>query len=847
MNKDQLADNITSQGNNALLERHRINALLATATKSMLVVVTAGTGYGKTWAVQSFLRDYDVDAVWMQISEGDNSKSRFWEHFCHSVGTYSEGLGAKFAALGFPERPQMSRYNQMIADDMVPNKKYVMAFDDCHLLTNPDVLQFVELFLTRLHKNITIIIISRIEPAVNIVPLIMKGNVSFITEDDLRFTKQETAAFYYRLGIELSAESLGDIYEDTKGWAFSVNLIGLSLRKAGANERYARTAMRSNVFKLMDAEIFSAASEGLQRFLVRLSLIDHLSASLVRSLAYDPALISEFEEASSFIRYDNYLDAYRIHFLFLEFLSERQDMLTDEEKNVTWRMAAKWCNENGFKIDTVSYYERAGDYDKIIDLITMEQPQQIPYDTAEFLLQVLENAPNGAFDDVLFYHGVHLRIIMGLGRVREAVDIANETVKEYMKKPETPENCCILSCLYAALGLSWWRISPHVDTYDFDKYFEKEYHYYQKFPFVFSGPSSSQSVPTYACVVGTARKGAIEEYIEALARSVSFAAKSMNGCMSGMDTLARGELYFYQADLRKAEITVKNALQEAVDHDQYDVRNRALFYLLRIYLALGKYDQVQSVIEQLEAQLEIKGYDMRQITFDIITSWYYGLMNRLGMTAGWLNDDFAEGALGGYLVDFANLVKAWMFYNTKRYEALLNFVQNESGLTRFLYGRIEVGILEALCHYQLKNREAAYEALEAAYKLSVTNDLPMPFIELGKDMRTLTSSAKKYGKCKIPVEWLDNINRRSATYAKHLNGVIGEYRKANGLDDEVNLSSREQEILADLCTGLSRSEIAAQHGLSINTVKAVLNIIYLKLGAHNNADAVRIAVERNLL
>jgi LuxR family maltose regulon positive regulatory protein len=102
MNKDQLFDNITSRGNNALLERRRINDLLATATKSLLVVVTAGVGYGKTRAVQSFLRDYDVGAVWMQMSEGDNSKSRFWEHFCHSIGKYSEKLGAKLTTLGIP-------------------------------------------------------------------------------------------------------------------------------------------------------------------------------------------------------------------------------------------------------------------------------------------------------------------------------------------------------------------------------------------------------------------------------------------------------------------------------------------------------------------------------------------------------------------------------------------------------------------------------------------------------------------------------------------------------------------------------------------------------------------------
>ena len=54
-------------------------------------------------------------------------------------------------------------------------------------------------------------------------------------------------------------------------------------------------------------------------------------------------------------------------------------------------------------------------------------------------------------------------------------------------------------------------------------------------------------------------------------------------------------------------------------------------------------------------------------------------------------------------------------------------------------------------------------------------------------------------------------------------------------------------MLKDLYHGLSREEIAANRHISINTVKKTLPAIYAKLDAKNNVDAIRIAMEKNLI
>jgi DNA-binding NarL/FixJ family response regulator len=123
----------------------------------------------------------------------------------------------------------------------------------------------------------------------------------------------------------------------------------------------------------------------------------------------------------------------------------------------------------------------------------------------------------------------------------------------------------------------------------------------------------------------------------------------------------------------------------------------------------------------------------------------------------------------------------------------------------------------------------------------------MMFIEFGNNMRTISRAAMKAEGCGIPNEWLMRINKKSATYAKKLAFVISEYKKANHLGDEVQLSTREIEVLTDLYHGLSRSEIAVNRNLSINTVKSLLHIIYATLGAENTREVIRKALDMKII
>ena len=839
--------------NRIYLERPRLNQVLEDAIKNPLVIISASAGYGKTQAVYSFLQKYEIATTWIQLSERDNLTTRFWENCVYTIALYNRTLAKRLYEMRFPETDdRFLEYLSILEDNIAPGARNLVVFDDLHLITDKAVLQFIRRFAQSPTPGRATILISRTEPDVNMIDLLSKGLVVTINENDLRFTEEETAQYFQLLDIPMfsqsarSSESISNIYNDTDGWPLALNLIGLALKKAPYSEQAARISMKLNIFRMIEDEIFHVISEKLRRFLVRLSLVTHLSTDLVFILAGDESLMDEMGKISSFIRHDIFTNAYLIHHLFLDYLQQKQNILTEEEKRDTYLKAARWCEENDYNTDAIFYYDKAGEYESTIRVV-YHLPPQIPFNEAKFILDIYDHAPAGAMDKFETYCAQRARLLVSVGRYADAVEEMNGYIKKYSDLPATPFNNRILCGAYMALGTISYLTLARTDRCDFDVLMEKADYYYRLSPFSKSGPETRVILDAWASRVGTTRRGAMEEYIATLTRAIPYAGHVLNGFMYGLDDLARGELYFFKGDLKMAEQFCRQAQQKAEERGQYEVRNRAIFYLLRIGVAQGNFEKIQELLKELEAQLGMTEYFSRYLSYDIVSSWYYSLLGQPQFVANWLKGNFSQGTLPIFQSDFGNVIKAKFNYSNKQYDELLSFLENDQKPYSALLRDLEKKTYEAVCKYHIKDRDAALATLQEAYGLALSNDLIMPFIEMGKDMRTLTAAAMRDKKCDIPRQWLETINQKAATYAKRLSLVVSEYKKANDMESDVPLSSREIDVLNDLSHGLSRPEIADSHGLSVNTVKMVLNAIYEKLNANNVADVLRIAFDRKLI
>ena len=78
--------------------------------------------------------------------------------------------------------------------------------------------------------------------------------------------------------------------------------------------------------------------------------------------------------------------------------------------------------------------------------------------------------------------------------------------------------------------------------------------------------------------------------------------------------------------------------------------------------------------------------------------------------------------------------------------------------------------------------------------------------------------------------------------------ISPEVRKLMTNDPPIpRLSDRQRDVLQSLTQGLTNKEIAQRFGLCKGRVEELVNTIFLKLGASNRAEAVAVALRKQLL
>ena len=497
-------------------------------------MVCAGTGCGKSIAVRDFTQKIPqqspADTIWVQLSASDNNAVAFWDNYTCSMMPNNASFAREIHKLGFPGTANKLDQYMKIARNQTGIKQQIVVMDNFHFVENPAVIRFVDCAFFDLPPGNSLFLLSRSAPRIKSAALISRGCIFNMNEEDLRFTGNELDRYFCQMGIQLPPCSLFDIMQDTGGWAFAINLIAQFCRRMPGNGGYMRNVVKASIFRQMETEVWNGISQKLKNFLIRLSLTNHPSVDLGSLLAgADAELLAELERQNAYLRRDNYINAYFIHPLFLEFLAGKKELLPREEMRETCAIAGNWCREKGFKIDALEYFKKIGDYETIVSIFR-ELPVQFPLDIAHYAAGIFDQIPEEVFGRVDFLAVMHVRTVMCQGLLNDAFNLAEFYEGKYLGMPvENPVREHTLTGIYFCLGFLRMLMCTMDDRYDFDIYYlkftEHSFKLTAEESCILNGSAGSpvaHPAGAWICTVGSGREGAAQEYIDAMDRAVQY-------------------------------------------------------------------------------------------------------------------------------------------------------------------------------------------------------------------------------------------------------------------------------------------------------------------------------------
>ncbi len=360
-----------------LIERPELLTLLDGILGHRVGFVVAPAGFGKTTLLSQWRDKLVADGVkvaWLTIDEGDAEPHQFLSYVIFSLAVAGVDVGRleMLAEQGLMEmslRATLAAILEAVAGESGP---VVLVLDDYHRLQSPDLDDLIGQMIAGSPPELTLVINSRIRPALDLPRMLAQGQAVEIDVEALRFSREETRR---AVDAAMSDDVLEVLFERTEGWAVAVQLARLVLAGSANDEAVLGrfTGDSDHVAAYLADQVLAKLSSDIQEFLIRTSILERFNAPLanavcertdswevLRTLEPLRALLVPLDERREWFRY---------HHLFAECL---QDLLRRRHADLLDRLhlnASLWFEAQGYVSEAVRHARLARDFDRCARLI----------------------------------------------------------------------------------------------------------------------------------------------------------------------------------------------------------------------------------------------------------------------------------------------------------------------------------------------------------------------------------------------------------------------------------------------------------------------------------------------
>lgn len=837
-----------------LLERPRVDLLFATGCKSSLITVLAGPGYGKTAAAAAYVKKLSHPVSWIRITRLDNITSRFWSAFISAFADiFSEESSRKLGALGFPDNMQkMDMFLHIFTNEIYRDNRdaCILVVDDYHNIQDKAIRFFFESIVEANLENFTMMILSN--KKTDIEMFAVKNRSLFqITAKDLEFTIEEAVRWFEQNEIHLEKAQIQDIIDASEGWPLALYFLALQYRRypPGPEERIS-SVNTELAYQVFERDFFEQFDPGMRKLFIRLSQLPGFTSEICHTLdGGEVAGVMDAIRKNIFIAYDEISGLYLMQNMYRSFLREKKYELSNREQKATYQAAGKDFISSGHMMEAIECYANGGCYSELLLAIQTIWNTQMGMGTsiADYFLRQLSELPAGFVEENPLVDFLKASIYLNNLEIDRSYALHLQ-LRARLEGDTSLEARALLGEVYMGLG------SIHMlrNREDFGVYFKKACEcipeeilstrrdkYYIENNNNFSMQDSNP--------------GALERMERAVHWGMPYMAKALGGGADGLQHLFSCEAAYLTNRMKDATQHAFRAVYTGQESGQADVVCNAYILLARISLATGRHkktmEYIQMVVDFINERNLISLYDIR----DYAASWLSLCTGKHEKISPWILGVPGDRDQPPITMGRDRLLYAHYLLQKEEYAELLALLVHLERLyqLRGLWSeRLYVHILRAITHQKLKNNTECLKALKEAYDVAYQNHIILPFIEMGKHMRSVIHLAAQKPNGEFDKSWLETVGSASATFEKRTLALYRASSQNNGRKENaagITLTPRELSVLGHMAAGLTREEIALEQDISINTVKKYISSIYNKLGAINRSDAIYLATVKGYL
>jgi DNA-binding SARP family transcriptional activator len=433
-----------------VLYRDRIKKELSKSINYPLTILDAGTGYGKSTALISFLRDLSTPIFWFTISGTDRDPIMFLAKLFSAFNQGHQDMGEE--ALRILEMPEATSKEAMVAFvnalSLSLEEDAIFIIDDFHRVADiPDIMAFVNWFIENLPRKLHLIFATRQSLKFSDMnKWQVRGQILQIDRETLAFSRQEISdLFKQTYNITLSPEDVDILHGKSEGWAIALQLIGqtiernpqLSINEVLEDDRLSKTAL----FEYLADEVFNGLSNAFQAFLLKtsiLSKLDSTTCDFLLTIDNSNQVLKDLHNSGFFIE-ELRPGVFRYHQLFREFLLNRLQK-DDELKNELHLKIASYYRAHEYWEEAIYHLLAAGDFQQIQQILMSIGEKVIKegrYESVNYWISAIPREISKAFPHLNFLLGEINRYLGNFEDALEYYHIAERLYRKNNNKPGT--------------------------------------------------------------------------------------------------------------------------------------------------------------------------------------------------------------------------------------------------------------------------------------------------------------------------------------------------------------------------------------------------------------------------